>query len=162
MISIFKQNLIISRKDHIVYQLQEDLSQYKSKKRKYFLKYLFIFYCCQLQLSLFFPPLLSPARPTPAPKDNPLPIVLFFLFFIVVQVHFSPLPPPTTPHSPATVTSHLQSYPPLALSMGPLQAFLDNTSPFSPITLSLFPSGHCQFVLNLNVSGCILLACWFC
>ena len=33
---------------------------------------------------------------------------------------------------------------------------------FSPIIPSPLPSGYCQFVLNFNVSGYILLACSFC
>ena len=35
-------------------------------------------------------------------------------------------------------------------------------SPYSPIILSLLPSGHCQPVLNFSVFGYILLACSFC
>ena len=83
-------------------------------------------------------------------------ILLFLLLFKYICLHFPP-------HLSSTPTSHPQSYPLLALSMGPLYIFLDLTfSPFSLIIPSLLPSGYCQFVLYFNVSGSILLTCLFC
>ena len=84
------------------------------------------------------------------------------LFFIVVQVQLSPFlthfstPPPSHPH-----------YPPLILfAFGFVQVrFIEvpeNPFPFPLIIPSYLPSGYCQFVLNFNVSGYILLACLFC
>ena len=53
----------------------------------------------------------------------------------VVSIFLSPFPPATP-----TTTSHPQSEPPLALSMGPLYMFLDNPSPSFPhYPLSLSP-----------------------
>ena len=52
-------------------------------------------------------------------------IYFIFKFFIVVQVQLSPFSPHTS-HHPTHPTSHPQSYPPLALSMGPLFMFLDD------------------------------------
>ena len=53
-------------------------------------------------------------------------ILLFLLLFKYICLHFPP-------HLSSTPTSHPQSYPLLALSMGPLYIFLDDLSPSSPL-----------------------------
>ena len=71
-------------------------------------------------------------------------------------LHFAPtMPPPPQPAPP-----HLpQSFPLLALSMGPLYTFLDGPSPIFPHYPPLpLPPGYCQFVLYFNVFGYILPA----
>ena len=61
-------------------------------------------------------------------------IVFIYLFFIAVQVQFSPFPPHHNPHpTPPISTSHPQSYPPLALSMGPLYMFLTTLPLFNTV-----------------------------
>ena len=80
--------------------------------------------------------------------------VLLFLFLLLFKYSCLHFPP----HSPLP-----QPYPPpLVLSMCPLQLFLKTLPPFPRIIHSHLPSGYCQFVLNFNVSGYILLACLFC
>ena len=71
---------------------------------------------------------------------------------------FSPRLPPT----PAIPTSHPQSYPRLALLMGPLYMFLDKSSPFSPHYPFPPPLWLLSVFLTFNVSGYILLASLFC
>ena len=75
---------------------------------------------------------------------------------MVVQVQFSAFsshhaPHPSHPHSPP------RFHPLLVLSMCPLQLFLKTLHPFLPIIPSHLPPGYCQFILNFNVSGYILL-----
>ena len=86
--------------------------------------------------------------------------LIFFTYFYcsstVVSIFPLPLPP-----TPAIPTSHPWFYHPLILSMCPLYMFVKTLLPFPPISLSHLPSGDCQFVLNFNVSGYILLACLF-
>ena len=74
----------------------------------------------------------------------------FFFFFFKLLLKYSCLHFP-----PAIPTSHLWSYPPLALSMGPSYMFLDNCSPFSL---------HYPFPPPLwLLSVCSLSQClWFC
>ena len=88
--------------------------------------------------------------------------VIFLTFFYcfsstAVSIFLPPLPP-----NIATLTSHPWSYPALVLSMCPSYMFLKTLPPFPCIIPSHLPSGYCQFVLNFNVSGYILLACLFC
>ena len=88
----------------------------------------------------------------------------FFPFFKVVllfKYSFLPFPPtplpnPSHPHLPALIPS--------GLGFGHVSFIVasENLSPYSPIIPSYFPSGYCQIVLNFNVSGYILLACFFC
>ena len=87
-----------------------------------------------------------------------LSFILYFLNYCpstVVSIFLPPLSP-----VPPTPTSHPQSYPPLALSMGPLYMFLDGpftsspcyTPPLSPpVTVSLF------FISVLLVTFCLLV-----
>ena len=83
----------------------------------------------------------------------------FFIFYCCSSTFVSVSPPPLLP-TPAIPTSHPQSYPALALFMCPLYMFLTNLLPVPPIIPSHLHSGHCQFVLNFNVSGSILLICF--
>ena len=82
-------------------------------------------------------------------------IPFFLLLFKYSCLHLPPTIPPK-PHYP-----HLPPLllPPLVFSTCPLELFLKTLPPIIP---SHLPSGYCQIVLNFNVSGCILLACWFC
>ena len=86
-----------------------------------------------------------------------------FFFFLSLLFKYSCLyfPPTTTPH-PSHPHFPPLILPPLALSMCPLYMFLITFPPFLPIIPSHLSSGYCQFVLNFNVSGHILLACLFC
>ena len=83
----------------------------------------------------------------------------FFLFFIVVQVQLSPFSPH---HSP-----QLQILPPdptlpwFCLCVLYRCSWKPFPIPSPPIIPSHIPSGYCQFVLNFNVSGYILLAYLF-
>ena len=88
--------------------------------------------------------------------------VVFLIYFSVVQVQLSPCSPhhfpyPTDPHFSPLI---------LSLTFGFVHgAFIhvpQNSSPFSTHYPLPPPSGYCQFVLNFNVSGYILLACLFC
>ena len=72
-------------------------------------------------------------------------LFIYFLFFYCSSTLVSISPPPHPP-VPPTPTSYPQSFPPLALSMGPLYMFLDdpfpsfscNCPPLSPlVTVSL-------------------------
>ena len=54
--------------------------------------------------------------------------VVFLFLLIVVQVQQSPCSPYHSPPTPTIPTSHLRSYLPLTLSMGPLYMFLDYLS----------------------------------
>ena len=85
----------------------------------------------------------------------------FLKLFIVVQVQMSPFPPHHSPHP------SYPYFPPLILTpFGFVYVYFihvpDNPSPFPPIIPSHLPSGYCQFVLNFNVSGYVLLACLSC
>ena len=76
--------------------------------------------------------------------------------FIIVQIQLSPFSP-THPHV------YPQSYATLTLSMCPLHMIFGDPSPFFPLFSPYpIPTSYCPFVLNFNVSGCILLACLFC
>ena len=90
-------------------------------------------------------------------------IYLFFtFFFIVVQLQLSPFHL-TTPLHPTHA-----NFPPLILTPFGFDhvSFIvvpENPFPFPfPLIPSHFPYGYCQLVLNLNVSGYILLAYLFC
>ena len=61
----------------------------------------------------------------------------------------------------STPTFDPQSFPPLALSIGPLYMFLDLTLPLLSPNIPL-PTGLCQFVLYFHVSVSIVLTCLFC
>ena len=83
----------------------------------------------------------------------------YSFLFIVIQIQLSPFPPTTPLHHSQT------HFPPLILRpFGFVHVFFihvpKNPSffPPSPIIPSQLPSGYCQFVLNFNVSGYILLA----
>ena len=85
-----------------------------------------------------------------------------FLVFSLLFKYSCLLSLPTTPHYP----SH-PHFPPLTLSpFGFVHvSFIhvpDNPSSFPPIISSPLPSCYCQFILNVNVSGHILLACLSC
>ena len=82
-------------------------------------------------------------------------------FFIVVQVKWSPISchhfPPLHPPPPPTFN-------PTPLWVCPCVLYTCSLKPFSffhPLSFPL-PSGYCQFVLYFNVSGYVLLACFFC
>ena len=82
---------------------------------------------------------------------------IFLLLFKYSCLHF---PPPLPQPHPSP--SHPLSYAPLALSMCPLCMLFAELSPFLPHYPLPLSSGYCQFVLNFNVSGYILLVCLFC
>ena len=90
------------------------------------------------------------------------PCRFFNLFLYCCSSIVASICPPPLPTTPAIPTSHPRSYPPLALSMGPLYMFLTTLPLLPPIIPSHLPSSYCQFVLNFNVSGYILLAYLFC
>ena len=81
-------------------------------------------------------------------------VALWFFFLnyvIVVQLQSSAL---TTYHSP-----------PPHLPLGFVHVsfiIIPETTPLPPIISSRLPSGYCQIVLNFNVFGYILFACFFC
>ena len=89
-------------------------------------------------------------------------IFSLFFFFVVVQVqlspftfHYSPLPQPSA--LPILIL------PPFGFVHVSFIHVLETLSPFPPIIRCHLPSGSCQFVLNFNVSGYMLLArllCW--
>ena len=88
-------------------------------------------------------------------------VYCYFIFIIVVQLQFSGL----FPHrSPLRLPSPLSQSIPLPLSL-PMSlyscSFACPFSFFSPLLSSPVPSGQCQFVLYLRVSGSILLICLF-
>ena len=60
--------------------------------------------------------------------------VVFLFLLIVVQVQQSPCSPYHSPPTPTIPTSHLRSYLPLTLSMGPLYMFLDDPSKISKMS----------------------------
>ena len=66
--------------------------------------------------------------------------MLHFIFVLLFKYNCPLFPPPPTP------TSHTQSYPSLALSMGPLYLFLDNPSPAFPC----YPFSH--FLVSIETS----------
>ena len=82
----------------------------------------------------------------------------FAVFLIVVQVWLSPFPPTIPPHlqpsSPPIPDPTLLGFVHVSFINVP-----ENTSSFSPHSPLPLPSGYCQIVLNVNVSGYILLAC---
>ena len=78
---------------------------------------------------------------------------IIFLFFYclttVISIFTTPIPTPHPQTSPLLLC-------PCVFYTCSLMA-LPLLTPIIPL-----PSGYCQFVLYLNVSGCILLACLFC
>ena len=77
----------------------------------------------------------------------------------VIQVQLSPFPRHHTPPPPIP-TSHPWTYP-LWLCLWVLYTCsLMTFSLFPPIISLPLPSGYCQFILNFNVSGYILFACF--
>ena len=84
---------------------------------------------------------------------------LNYFFYCCSSTVVPAFPPPPSLTAPMP-TSHPQSYPPLALSLGPLYTFLDDSSPSFPRYCP--HSGYCQFTLYFNVSGCILFTYFFC
>ena len=91
-------------------------------------------------------------------RDNILKFyfILFFNYFIVVQLQLSVFTPH---HFPLP-----QPNPPPSLASNPLgfvhMSFIvvpENPSPLPPIILSHLPSGYCQIVLNFKLSGYIFL-----
>ena len=83
-----------------------------------------------------------------------------FLFYCCSSIVVSIFSPPL-PIAPAIPTSHPQSY---LLWFCPCVRYRCSWNPslFLPIIPSYLPSSYCQFVLNFNVSGYILLACLLC
>ena len=83
-------------------------------------------------------------------------------FFIDVWIQLSPFshhhfPPPTHPHLPPSILS------PFGFVHVSFIHFHLPPFPFFPMLFpSSLPSGHCQFVLNFNISGYILLDYLFC
>ena len=90
--------------------------------------------------------------------SNNIPILFFIFLFVQFQLsQFFSLPHPALP----TPTSHCRSYPPLALSVGPLYMSLDDPSPsflFIPLSPPLWQLSVCScfhvaiFFLNLFCS----------
>ena len=88
-------------------------------------------------------------------------LVVFFLFFCCCSnVVVSIFPPPLS-STPPTPTSHLQSFPSLTLSMGPLYMFLDDPFPSFPCYLplrSLLVTVH-LFFISMSLVIFSLLVC---
>ena len=84
-------------------------------------------------------------------------IIIIVLLFKYSCLHFLPTTPPhpSHPHLPPSILA------PFGFVYVSFIYVPDNPSPFSCIIPSHLLSGYCQFVLNFNVSGYILLACLF-
>ena len=85
---------------------------------------------------------------------------LLFNFLLLFKNSYLPFPP-TPPHQPSSPYL-FPLFPPLVIVHVSFIIVPVNPSPFSSIIPSPLPSGHCQTVLNFNVSGYILLAHPFC
>ena len=83
-----------------------------------------------------------------------------FIFYCCSSTVVSIFLPPLSPTQP-TPTSQPQSFPLLALSMGPLYMFPDDPSPSFP-HYHPFPTPLVTVSLFFIVSGYTLLACLFC
>ena len=87
--------------------------------------------------------------------------VLFIFYFICLLLFkYSCLNfPPTIPPALPIPTSYPRSYPALTLSMSPLSMFLDDPSPFSPLSLLTSPL---VTVSLFFISMSLVISCLFC
>ena len=116
---------------------------------------------CPLKMQLPFLPQCLSSSCSPCQECSSF--CLFPCFFKEITLflfNYSCLHLPSTIPAPSQI--HLPPVlPPLPLGFVHL-SFIVVSENLTPIIPSQFPSGYCQFVLNFNVSGYILLACLFC
>ena len=92
--------------------------------------------------------------------DIYFPNLYLIIFYCCLNTVVSIFPPPFSP-TPPTSTSHPQSYPPLALSMGPLCMFLDGPSPSLPCSPTPLPLGIVNlFFISMSLVIFCLLVCF--
>ena len=93
-------------------------------------------------------------------------IILCSTFFkIVVQLQLSPFHPHYSSLPYPTPTSHIQSSPPLTLSMGPLYMFLDLIlllPPMTPLRPPFWSLSVCSIFPCLWFYFAHLFVCWLC
>ena len=118
---------------------------------------------CSFELVFLVPSDIFPEVGPLGQNTDPFWIIFLIVFQLQFFQIFVAIFPWLISHALSTILLP-QSIPTLlCLSMDPLYMFLDLTLPFfPPLSSSLHPSGHCQFVLYFHVSGSILLICLFC